>query len=234
MAWQERNLHEILSCKTTLEAFHMLQQETARLGLQDVSWVIRLPIPVGENRVMTFNTYSPAWQERYWSENYLVIDPTIRHGMTSMQPLIWSDVTKDTPEFWEDARAHGLGDGIAQSMWDRQGCCSMLSLSRDNLQFTHNELVDKMPKISWLAQLAHTTMSRLILPREIPETAADLSPREKEVLKLAAAGLTSQDIADRLTLQKRTADFHLENARGKLMAENRTDAVVRAIVLGLI
>ena len=110
----------------------------------------------------------------------------------------------------------------------------MLSLSRDGMEFTRDELTHKMPQISWLAQLAHTGMTRLILPKEIPETAADLSSREKEALKLAAAGLTSQDIADRLKLTKRTADFHIENARGKLGAENRTDAVVRAIVLGLI
>jgi LuxR family quorum-sensing system transcriptional regulator SolR len=234
MASNEENLHEIVACKTTQETFQALQKETFRLGLQNVSWVVRLPIPIGDNRVVTFNTYSQAWQERYWAENYLAVDPTIQHGMTSMQPMLWSKVSDDQSDFWEDARAHGLGEGIAQSMWDRQGCCSMLSLSRDGLEFTSAELIDKRPKISWLAQLAHIGMTRLILPREVPETAADLSSREKEILKLAAAGLTSQAIADRLNLTKRTADFHLENARGKLLAENRTDAVVRAIVLGLV
>lgn len=151
-----------------------------------------------------------------------------------MQPLLWADVSKENPEFWEEARSYGLVEGIAQSMWDRQGCCSMLSLSRDGLEFTKAELLEKMPRISWLAQLAHTSMTRLILPKEVPETAADLSAREKETLKLAAKGMTSQEIADQLRLTKRTADFHLENARSKLQAENRTDAAVRAIVLGLV
>ena len=234
MAWKEENLHEILGCKTTPEAFQCLQKETVRLGLQNVSWVIKLPIPVGENRVVTFDNYSAAWRQHYFEQDYLSVDPTIKHGLISMQPIEWSTSLQTAPEFWEDARSYGLREGIAQSMWDRHGCCSMLSLSRDGMEFTRDELTHKMPQISWLAQLAHTGMTRLILPKEVPETAADLSNREKEALKLAAAGLTSQDIADRLKLTKRTADFHIENARGKLGAENRTDAVVRAIVLGLI
>jgi DNA-binding CsgD family transcriptional regulator len=154
--------------------------------------------------------------------------------MQSIQPLVWSEMSADHSEFWEDARAHGLHEGIAQSVWDRTGTCSMLSLSRDGLEFTRLELLDKIPKIMWLANLAHAGMSRLVIKREMPETAADLSRREKEALKLAATGLTSQQIAERLKYSKRTADFHLENARDKLGAENRTDAVARAVILGLI
>jgi len=231
--WKEDNLHEMLTCKTSQEAFQMLKKETLRLGMENVSWVLKLPFPMENERVITFNTYSQSWQDRYWAQNYLATDPTIRRGMTSMQPVLWADLTQENLEFWEDARSYGLAAGIAQSMWDRQGCCSMLSLSRGALELTRAELIDKMPKITWLAQLAHASMTRIIVPKEIPESAAELSEREKEILKLAARGMTSQNIADRLNLTKRTADFHLENARNKLGAENRTEAVVRAVVLGL-
>lgn len=234
MTLLEDDLHSIIGCKTTHEAFQLLHRETRRLGLQNASWVVRLPFPIGNNKVVTFNTYSPAWQARYWDQNYLAVDPTVERGLKSLRPLVWSDLTDVRSEFWEDARAHGLVEGIAQSIWDRHGCCSMLSLSRDYLEFTQAELVDKMPRVIWLAQLAHAGMSQLILQKEIPHTAADLSDREKEALQLAATGLTSQEIADRLKYAKRTADFHLSNACGKLGAENRTDAVLRAVILDLI
>lgn len=117
----EGDLHGIVSCKTPQEAFQLLHRETLRLGLQNVSWVIRLPFPIGNNKVVTFNTYSQAWQERYWSQNYLAVDPTIERGLKSLQPLVWSDMADARSEFWEDARVHGLGEGIAQSMWDRHG-----------------------------------------------------------------------------------------------------------------
>jgi len=234
MTWQDENLNTVLGCKTPTQVFQFLKEETKRLGMQRVSWVVRLPLPLLDQRIVIFNTYPKAWEERYFANNYLAVDPTVKHGMSSVLPMLWTDsAMKDAPDFWEDARSFGLKVGIAQSVFDGQGSCSMLSLSRDAMEFTQVELVEKAPKFSWLAQLVHAGMMRLILPREIPETAADLTPREKEVLKLVAAGMTSQAIADRLKLSKRTADFHIEAATSKLAAENRTDAAVKAIVLGL-
>jgi DNA-binding NarL/FixJ family response regulator len=45
--------------------------------------------------------------------------------------------------------------------------------------------------------------------------------------------LTSYQIAERLNLTKRTANFHAEEATKKLGATNRTDAAVKAMMLGL-
>ena len=234
MNWRDDNLHAVLDCKTPNEVFQLLQKETRRLGMQSVSWVIKLPVPLLDPRILIFNTYPKAWEERYFANNYLAVDPTVKHGMNSVLPMLWSDdAMKEAPDFWEEARSFGLGVGVAQSVFDRQGSCSMLSLSRDSMDFTQTELADKAPKFSWLSQLIHTGMTRLILPKEVPETGANLTSREKEVLKLVAAGMTSQVIADRLKLSKRTADFHIEEATNKLGAENRTAAAVKAIVLGL-
>ena len=55
-----------------------------------------------------------------------------------------------------------------------------------------------------------------------------LSEREIEVLTWVARGKTSADIADLLTLSKRTVEFHIENARTKLNAGSRTEAVIKA------
>jgi len=61
-----------------------------------------------------------------------------------------------------------------------------------------------------------------------------LSPRELEVLRLAAAGLTNQQIAERLVISVRTVKKHIENIHGKLGAQNRTQAAARARELGLL
>jgi len=54
------------------------------------------------------------------------------------------------------------------------------------------------------------------------------------VLTLVARGQTSAQIAKKLGMVKRTVDFHLDNARIKLGAATRTQAVVRAAAGGLI
>ena len=54
-------------------------------------------------------------------------------------------------------------------------------------------------------------------------TAVPLSGREREVVMLAAAGMASKDIAERLYLSVRTVNNHLQHAYTKLGVSSRTD-----------
>jgi DNA-binding NarL/FixJ family response regulator len=62
----------------------------------------------------------------------------------------------------------------------------------------------------------------------------DLTPRETEVLQLLADGLTNKAIAQRLGISDHTVKFHVNSVLGKLGAQSRTEAVVRASRLGLL
>lgn len=64
--------------------------------------------------------------------------------------------------------------------------------------------------------------------------AAQLTTREREVLQLLAEGLANKAIAQRLGISDHTVKFHVNAIMGKLNAQSRTDAVVRATRLGLI
>ncbi len=48
-----------------------------------------------------------------------------------------------------------------------------------------------------------------------------LSGREIEIIELVAEGLTNQEIADRLTISKRTVDNHVSNVFTKTGSKNR-------------
>jgi DNA-binding NarL/FixJ family response regulator len=56
----------------------------------------------------------------------------------------------------------------------------------------------------------------------------ELTDREVEILTWVARGKTSSEIAQILGLTKRTVDFHMDNARTKLGAATRTEAVIKA------
>jgi DNA-binding NarL/FixJ family response regulator len=80
-------------------------------------------------------------------------------------------------------------------------------------------------------EILHTIINaRLagVARNDVWPTLADLTDREIETLTLAARGKTSVQIAKVLRLTKRTIDFHLDNARVKLGARTRTEAVVKA------
>ncbi len=73
-----------------------------------------------------------------------------------------------------------------------------------------------------------------------PETAPDgpspgpLTPREREVLSLLAAGASNKVIARRLGLSFHTAKAHVAAVLHKLGASSRADAVVRGARAGLV
>jgi pimeloyl-ACP methyl ester carboxylesterase/DNA-binding CsgD family transcriptional regulator len=52
-------------------------------------------------------------------------------------------------------------------------------------------------------------------------TPAPLSRRERQVARLVAEGLTNREIADRLVVSERTAEFHVEQIRNKLGFHSR-------------
>lgn len=63
---------------------------------------------------------------------------------------------------------------------------------------------------------------------------ADLTDREKDVLKLVAEGYSTQEIADMLVISPKTADGHKRNVMDKLGLSNRTDLIKYAIRRGII
>jgi len=80
--------------------------------------------------------------------------------------------------------------------------------------------------------IAHKVFNRLGTTGQEPSEsmpASDLSERETEILKLAAKGMSNQDIAGRLFLSRRTVQTHLGNIFHKMDVGSRTEAVLHAL-----
>lgn len=73
-----------------------------------------------------------------------------------------------------------------------------------------------------------------VLVRRAARPAPVLSPREIDVLRLVAEGLSNREIGARLHLGEATVKTHLLTAFPKLGAKSRTGAVTRARELGLL
>ena len=61
-----------------------------------------------------------------------------------------------------------------------------------------------------------------------------LTARETEVLELVASGLSNKQIADELGISAHTVKFHVNAILGKLDVHSRTEAVVKAMQLGVV
>jgi DNA-binding NarL/FixJ family response regulator len=64
--------------------------------------------------------------------------------------------------------------------------------------------------------------------------APELTPREREVMRLLAGGLSNDEIGARLHVSPETVRGYIRTAMAKLGADTRTEAVARALRQGLI
>ena len=62
----------------------------------------------------------------------------------------------------------------------------------------------------------------------------ELTPREREVLRLLADGLTNRQIAERLVVSHHTVHRHVTNLLRKLGLSSRTAAAAHAVRTGLV
>ncbi len=68
----------------------------------------------------------------------------------------------------------------------------------------------------------------------ISDVASDLSPREREVLALLAQGRSNPEIADVLSISRKTVAVHVSKILGRLGVESRSAAVAVAIRSNLV
>jgi DNA-binding NarL/FixJ family response regulator len=92
--------------------------------------------------------------------------------------------------------------------------------------------VAALTRLARQAQSEALSLAETFQPQETAEP--PFSPREQEVLTLAAEGLTNKEIAYRLGISERTVQFHINSIFNKTTTNSRTEAVAVAIRNGWI
>lgn len=233
--WQIELLHALERVSDENAIFALIMEASLALDFNYCAYGLQAPYPISSPKAIMLNNYPASWQERYSKARYLEKDPTIALGRQSERPIIWSDqLYAQAPDLWEEARGHGLRKGLSQSILNTGGSCAMLTVARSDTPISERELHHNGDKLRWLASTAHVSLSSILNRRHRNAEAPELTEREREVLKWTADGKSASEIADLLTVSKNTVDFHIKNAVRKLKTANKTAAVVRAAMLGLL
>lgn len=84
------------------------------------------------------------------------------------------------------------------------------------------------------SNIAQKLMMQMAGITEVTQAAEPITDREREVLQLAASGLTNRGIGLKLSISDRTVQGHLASIYAKLKVNSRTEAVTKALQLRLI
>ncbi len=91
--------------------------------------------------------------------------------------------------------------------------------------------------------MLHPTIARKVLARfateareerQAPSQDGLLTDRERDILRLAACGMSNSRIANKLSVSARTVQAHLTHIFGKLGVGSRTEAVIVGLRRGVL
>jgi DNA-binding NarL/FixJ family response regulator len=94
-----------------------------------------------------------------------------------------------------------------------------------------DEIVEAVHSVFEGKQVFDARLSITSITSTLSDEATQLTERERDVLQLAAQGLTNKAIGFKLSISDRTVQGHLANIYVKLGAASRTEAVTKAVSL---
>jgi DNA-binding CsgD family transcriptional regulator len=196
-----------------------------------------------DSRNYRWTTLPPQWLTEYDRNSYVEIDPRVSDRWQNPTPVIWdrhiATGRPDLAAFLDRAAAYNVGSGVAVYFRDEHFSRTTFSVHGPERELDRQQVAARaelIPDILMLAFEFHAIFRRQFISAGVPplQQGAPLSAREIQCLQLAAYGMTSADIAQKLSLSERTINFHFCNIVTKLAAANRAEAVATAVARRII
>ena len=173
----------------------------------------------------------PGWEDAYARSKLDRGSPLIRGIQTRAESFIWSEIFPRRDSEWPGWKVLGdfrLEDGIGIPIHGPAGYCAVISIGFERIDVSPRErrAID-------LACVALHDQMRTLSPAPA-NSYPPLSERERDALAFVAEGKSDWEIGVILNIAQATAHSHVENAKRKLGAKTRAQAVARAARLGLI
>ncbi len=184
------------------------------------------------------HSYPPSYFEDLVSSEGRVDSPLMQRWRLVQEPVLFQSGRDDAqfPQEWIDIfNKYQLRNTIAHGVLDVQRTlASYFIFSRIPGEIGEREVfVMKMitPHLHLALVRALTTvqeLSHLTAPNEA------LSDRQKQILHWINEGKTNWEIAQILEMTEKNVKYHIEQIYAKLQVRNRTQAVAKAMLLGLL
>ncbi|MGG1948222.1 LuxR family transcriptional regulator [Trinickia sp. NRRL B-1857] len=217
------------------QILQQIRHYAKRLGFESVAFGTKGTVSPMECGTNIISNYPEAWVKRYLERDYVSLDPVVRQGMRTRDPVVWHDALfVKSRELWSEAQDFGLRAGLSQSSWARGGIFTILSVARDREPVIAGEAGELQPYLFILAECVTAKIQNSIDGENARRYMQRLSPREIEILKWSADGKTSLEISSQLGIASATVHFHLQNAKRKLGVATKIQAMDHARRLGVL
>jgi DNA-binding CsgD family transcriptional regulator len=218
----------------------------SQLGFNKFSFVSRGRHCDGRRFERISTNYAPEWRARVRAQNYLDIDPTVRRARRSCLPFTWSELRESRAllpaqrQLFDEAAALGLRHGFTVPIHMTGGGEGLVALASDvgtrefDAAIAHHRHDLHLLALHFHALHEQACRTQRAGGQDAPHPDIEVTSREAECLLWTARGKSAWEAARVLGITERTVNFHVENARRKLNAQTKTQAVAQAILQNLI
>lgn len=229
-------LKEISAAATQFDVLRFLKK-TTEIYRARAFIVLKVPHRTARalQSVSVINSWPSELLTRYDAEDLFADSPTIAQIRTSTVPFAY-EIEKLNEKRCPEKKAKivslfqkfGMSRGAYFPVCDPGGKRGSIGFSGDRETFTAGEMLE-------LHMISTFAFDRLYKISNVDQgVGSDLTQREIDCLKWTAAGKTSLEISDILNLSEHTVNHYLNRAAKKLDTVNRTQAVAKAMRMGII
>ena len=209
---------QLVAAKSDEDLRRAMAALAASFDLHSFAYLLRTA-----DRTLLISTYDEAWTTHYLRQRYERVDPVIVRAASAPEAFSWGcDVGRDQfskvqRRLFDEAAQFGVRYGRTIPLSAGQGCAAALTFAADDRDRT--AFLARAERMSEILRVAAICFHAQVRHRADGATRlAALTPRERECLLWAMEGKSAWEIGRILGVSRRTAAFHLDNARFKLGA----------------
>lgn len=236
-AWQQRCRNTLLN--DNLDTQQVMDGAVTLAKAMDFDYccyALEAPLPVHAPRTFVLSNFEPDLLARLYDLRGKDTMPPARHARISGLPIFWppAEYPPEDADFWA-----GVIDldavGVTLPASYRGGSVGCLTLVRMGCNWiSEQERTANLRRWEVLTQDVDQAMRQRVEAALMPEIKMTLNDIERQVLVWAADGKTAWDTGKLTGQSERTVRWYRDRAMDKLGAKNLTEAVARAVALGLL
>ncbi len=234
-------IEELETSKDEVAMSAALSRAVADCDLPRFAYVRFAADATDQGEVLPITNYPWEWRERYLAQRYDRIDPVLHTTFEKIIPFYWDGLGASAPlskkqrKLFDEASDFGIRSGFTIPVHEGKPLAASLTfIAEGNIERFQKIIDSHWYRIHLISIYFHAYMRELHLRTISTAQRPYLTSRETQVLQWMARGKTTYEVGKIYGITGRTAVFHLENAKRKLGVVSVRQAVVEALMYGII
>lgn len=209
----------------------VMARAVAAFDLHAFAYLALPSAPSSQTRLIS--TYPTSWTTHYLRERYEHVDPVIKTALTRDDPFEWGrdvasiELSNPQQQLFDEASEFGIRHGFTIPLRCLAGPVAALTFATDQCRPAFQRSMKLNLQALQLMSIQFHNHVRRKLDRNRIVSGVPLTERELQCLQWKSKGKSAWEIGQILGISRRTAAFHLDNARAKLGVRSVCQAVAK-------